>query len=122
MGDWTLEQTWSLNGHGVPPVQGKADDEDIWTLSDTGSVENADLFFLNLKATKATWVDKVLQLKSKSWFYHSGVVPFLQEVREAILKAQSERAYLTKRSVVVLLIRCKAVSYTHLTLPTILRV
>ena len=108
MGDWTLKQTWSLNGHGVPLVQGKADVEDIWTLSDTGSLENADLLFLNLKATKATWVDKVLQLKSKSWYYHSGTVPFLQEVREAIQKAQSECIYLTKRSVVVILIRDKA--------------
>ena len=53
-------------------------------------------------------MDKVLQLKPKSWYYHSGTVPFLQEVREAILKAQSECIYLTKRSVVVILIRDKA--------------
>ena len=63
---------------------------------------------MNLKATKATWMDKVLQLKPKSWYYHSGTVPFLQEVREAIQKAQSECIYLTKRSVVVILIRDKA--------------
>ena len=108
MGDWTLRQQWSLNGHVVPLVPGKADVEDIWTLSDTGSLENADLFFLNLKATKATWMGKVLQLKPKSWYYHSGTVPFLQEVREAIQKAQSECIYLTKRSVVVILIRDQA--------------
>ena len=50
----------------------------------------------------------VLQLKAKSWYYHSGTVPFLQEVREAIQKAQSECIYLTKRSVVVILIRDQA--------------
>ena len=44
MGDWTLKQTWSLNGHGVPLVQGKADVEDIWTLSDTGSLETRTSF------------------------------------------------------------------------------
>ena len=63
---------------------------------------------MNLKATKATWLDKVLQLKPKAWYYVSGTVPFLQEVREAIQKAQAECIYLTKRSVVVILIRDKA--------------
>ena len=96
-----------MNGHVVPLVQGKADVEDIWTLSDTGSLENTDLFFLNSKATAGPWMDKVLQLKAKSWYYHSGTVPFLQEVREAILKAQSDKDYLTKRSVIVLQLRGK---------------
>ena len=63
--------------------------------------------FLNLKATAGPWMDKVLQLKPKSWFYHSGTVPFLQEVREAILKAQSDKDYLTKRSAIVLQLRGK---------------
>lgn len=108
MADWTLKQQWSLNGQVVPLAQGKGDIEDIWNLTETGSVERVDLFFLNLKGTAGPWMDKVLQLKPKSWFYHSGTVPFLQEVREAILKAQSECAYLTKASVLVLQIRDKA--------------
>ena len=52
-------------------------------------------------------LDKVLGLQPKSWFYHSGTVPFLQEVREAILKAQSDKDYLTKRSAIVLQLRGK---------------
>ena len=62
---------------------------------------------MNLKAAAGPWLDKVLHLKSKSWYYRSGTVPFLQEVREAILKAQSDKDYLTKRSVIVLQLRGK---------------
>ena len=66
-----------------------------------------DLFYLNLKATAGPWMDKVLHLKSKSWYYRSGTVPFLQEIREAILKAQTDRETMTKRSVIVLQLRGK---------------
>ena len=107
MADWTLKQQWSLNGQVVPLAEGKGDIEDIWNLTDTGDQENVDLFYLNLKATAGPWMDKVLHLKSKSWYDRSGTVPFLQEVREAILKAQSDKDYLTKRSVIVLQLRGK---------------
>ena len=105
MADWTLQQQWSLNGQVVPLDQGKASIEDVWELTESGDRANVDLFFLNLKATAGPWLDKALQLKSRQWFYHSGTVPFLQEVKEAIAKAQAEFAFLRQRDILVIQIR-----------------
>ena len=107
MADWTLKQQWSLNGHVVPLAEGKANIEDHWNLTESGDRPNVDLFFLNLKATAGPWMDKALQLKCKAWYYHSGTLPFLQEVKEAITKAQAEFAFLRQRDMIVIQIREK---------------
>ena len=107
MADWTLKEQWSLNGHVVPFFEGKANIEDVWQLTESGDQVNVGLFFLNLKATAGPWLDKALQLKSRQWFYHSGTLPFPQEVKAAIYKAQAEYAYIRYRSILVIKIREK---------------
>ena len=44
MADWTLKQQWVLNGQVVPLEADKGDIDDIWNLTETGSVECVDLF------------------------------------------------------------------------------
>ena len=105
MADWTLQEQWRLNGQVVPFDQSKANIEDVWQLTESGDQVNVDLFFLNLKATAGPWLDKAPQLKSRQWFYHSGTLPFLQEVKEAIAKAQAEFAFLRQRDILVIQIR-----------------
>ena len=110
MADWTLQQQWSLNGQVVPFDQGKANIEDVWQLTESGDQVNVGLFFLNLKATAGPWLDKALQLKSKQWFYHSGTLIFLREIKEAIAKAQAEFAFVRYRDILVIKIREKVLN------------
>ena len=63
------------------------------------------VLLLNLKAGTGHWIEKALQLPNKFWNSHSCDLPFLKEIKEAIVQAKRSHPLLRSSQALVLKIR-----------------
>ena len=105
MSDLRVSRLWCLNDQAVPLVEAALDIEDLEHLLPGGDQENMSVLLWSLKAGAGHWIEKALQLPNKFWNSHSCDLPFLKEIKEAIVKAKRSNPLLRSSQALVLKIR-----------------
>ena len=105
MSDLRVKRLWCLNDHAVPLVEAVLDIEDLEHLLPGGDQENMPVLLLSLKACAGHWIEKALKLPNKFWNSQSCDLPFLKEIKEAIVQAKRSHPLLRSSQALVLKIR-----------------
>ena len=105
MSDLRVKRLWCLNDQAVPLVEAVVDVEDLEHLLPGGDQENMSVLLLNLKAGTGHWIEKALQLPNKFWNSHSCDLPFIKEIKEAIVQAKRSHPLLRSSQALALKIR-----------------
>ena len=105
MSDLRVSRLWCLNDQAVPLVEAAVDIQDLENLLPEGDKENMSVLLLNLKAGTGHWIEKALQLPNKFWNSHACDLPFLKEIKEAIVQAKRSHPLLRSSQALVLKIR-----------------
>ena len=105
MSDLRVSRLWCLNDQAVPLVEAVVDIEDLEHLLPGGDQENMPVLLLSLKAGAGHWIEKALQLPNKFWNSQSCDLPFLKEIKEAIVQAKRSHPLLRSSQALALKIR-----------------
>ena len=105
MSDLRVSRLWCLNEQAVPLLEATVDVDDVAQLLPEGDQEDMPVLLLSLKASGNHWIEKALQLPNKFWNTHANDLPFLKEIKEAIVKAKRSNPLLRSSQALVLKIR-----------------